>query len=152
MLSIGRWLAKRGRYDEALDVICRVHDLKPDDPYVVDEMAAIRANVEMETAEGNDKFTALFKADALKTRRRVILAYFVLFMNQMGGINLVVYYMPSVLVTNVKLSRHDAQLIAGFVELMFIVGNTLPALALDRMGRRWTMIIGCGCLAICMMM
>ncbi len=59
--------------------------------------------------------------------------------------------MPSVLVTNVGLSRHSSQLIAGFVELMFIVGNTLPALALDRMGRRRTMMIGCALLAICMM-
>ena len=38
---------------------------------------------------------ALFKNDKLKTRRRVILAYFGLFMNQMVGINLVVYYSPS---------------------------------------------------------
>lgn len=38
------------------------------------------------------------------------------------------------------------------VELMFIVGNTLPALALDRMGRRKTMMIGSACLSFCMMM
>lgn len=60
--------------------------------------------------------------------------------------------MPSVLVENVGTPRHEAQLIAGFVELMFIVGNTLPALALDRMGRRKTMMIGAGCLSFCMMM
>ena len=60
--------------------------------------------------------------------------------------------MPTVLVENVGLSAHDAQLIAGFIEFMFIIGNTLPALALDRMGRRKTMIIGCACLSFCMMM
>lgn len=60
--------------------------------------------------------------------------------------------MPSVLVENVNVPRHQAQLIAGFVELMFIVGNTLPALALDRMGRRKTMMVGAGCLSFCMMM
>lgn len=81
-----------------MDVICRVHDLKPDDPYVVEEMEAIRATIAMETAEGNDKFTALFKKDALQTRRRVILAYFVLFMNQMGGIST---YFPSLNTTDV---------------------------------------------------
>jgi len=147
-----RWLAKKGRDQEAVEVICAVHDLKPDDPYVIEEMDAIRATIAMETQQGNGKFSALFKKDALQTRRRVLLAYFGLFMNQMGGINLVVYYMPTVLVTNVHLSRHDAQLIAGFIEFMFIIGNTVPALALDRMGRRWTMIIGCACLSFCMMM
>ena len=60
--------------------------------------------------------------------------------------------MPSVLVENANVPPHQAQLIAGFVELMFIVGNTLPALALDRMGRRKTMMIGCAGISFCMMM
>jgi len=34
---------------------------------------------------------------------------------------------------------------------MFPIGNLLPALALDRIGRRWTMIWGCAGLSICMM-
>lgn len=86
-----RWLGKRGRWDEARDVLCAVHDLEPNDPYVVDELENIRANIEMELDEGNSKLGSVFKNDALQTRRRVILAYFALFMNQMGGINLVVY-------------------------------------------------------------
>ena len=65
---------------------------------------------------------------------------------------MVVYYMPTVLVENVNVERNTALLIAGFVQLMFVIGNTLPALALDRMGRRWTMIWGCAALSICMMM
>ena len=85
-----RWLAKRGRWDEARDVICAVHDLKEDDPYVVDELQNIRANIEMEVEEGNAKWYSVFQNDQLKTRRRVILAYFMLFMNQISGINLVV--------------------------------------------------------------
>lgn len=86
-----RWLAKRGREEEAAEVICAVFDLPPDDPYVLDEMAAIRAAISLEVQEGAQKYSAVFKDDALKTRRRVILAWFGLFMNQMGGINLVVY-------------------------------------------------------------
>ena len=34
---------------------------------------------------------------------------------------------------------------------MFPIGNLLPALALDRIGRRWTMIWGCAGLSLCMM-
>lgn len=54
-------------------------------------MAAIRAAISLEVQEGAQKYSAVFKDDILKTRRRVILAWFGLFMNQMGGINLVVY-------------------------------------------------------------
>ncbi|PPJ58607.1 hypothetical protein CBER1_03532 [Cercospora berteroae] len=147
-----RWLAKRGREDEAAEVICAVWDLRPDDPYVIEEMAAIRAAVALERREGGQSYMSVFKPDALQTPRRVALAWFGLFMNQMGGINLVVYYMPTVLVQNVGLSLNTSLLIAGFVQMMFIVGNTLPALALDRMGRRPTMIWGCALLSFCMMM
>ena len=68
-------------------MICAVHDLKPDDPYVIEEMDAIHANLEMETGAGSSKLGSVFKNDALQTRRRVILAYFALFMNQMGGVS-----------------------------------------------------------------
>lgn len=87
-----RWLAKRGRYDEARDVLCAVFDLKPDDPYIIEEMDAIAATVAMETEEGNSKYAAVFKNDHLQTRRRVILAWFGLFMNQMGGVSLLLLF------------------------------------------------------------
>ena len=84
-----RWLYKRGRKDETLEVLCAVHDLPPDDEYIVSEMEAIRMAVELETAEGASSTFAVFKKDVLQTRRRVMLAWFGLFMNQLSGINLV---------------------------------------------------------------
>ena len=60
--------------------------------------------------------------------------------------------MPTVLVESVEVPRNTALLVAGFVQLMFVIGNTLPALALDRIGRKWTMIWGCAALSVCMMM
>ncbi|KAK4992361.1 hypothetical protein LTR50_001119 [Elasticomyces elasticus] len=146
-----RWLAKRGREEEAAEVICAVFDLRRDDPYVQGEIQAIRAALAIETSEGTEGITAMFKKDLLQTRWRVLLAWFGLFMNQWSGINLVVYYMPTVLVVNVGMSATQAQLIAGFVELMFPVGNTLPALALDRLGRKRTMMVGCAILSGCML-
>lgn len=68
------------------------------------------------------------------------------------SINLVVYYLPTALTDSVGLEPSIALLIAGFIQLMFPIGNLLPALALDRIGRRWTMIWGCAGLSICMMM
>lgn len=91
-----RWLAKRGRIDEAIEVLCAVHDLSPNDPFIVGEIEAIQTAIAIE--QGAKTWTSIFKKDALQTRKRVILAYFGLFMNQWSGINLVVYYMPTVLV------------------------------------------------------
>jgi hypothetical protein len=61
----------------------------------------------------------------------------------------------------VDLPRTTTLLIAGFIQLYvscilplpsMISMLTSPALALDRIGRRWTMIWGCAGLSICMMM
>jgi hypothetical protein len=84
-----RWLYKRGRKDETLEVLCAVHDLPPDDEYIVTEMESIQMAVELEQQEGTQKTFAVFKKDILQTRKRVMLAWFGLFMNQLSGINLV---------------------------------------------------------------
>jgi MFS family permease len=70
----------------------------------------------------------------------------------MVGINMIVYYLPSVLVQNVGQTPRLAQIIAGFVQLMFVIGCLLPSLRLDQMGRRKTMMWGCGGLGVCMLM
>jgi len=57
-----------------------------------------------------------------------------------------------VLTSSVGVAPSTALLIAGFIQLMFPIGNLVPALALDKIGRRWTMIWGCIALSICMMM
>ena len=89
-----RWLCKRGREREAIEVLCQVFDLPEDDEYIQTEMRNIRQAIAIETHAGAQSLMSLFKSDKLKTRRRVILAYVGLFMNQLSGINLVVYYMP----------------------------------------------------------
>jgi len=61
-------------------------------------MEAIQAAIAIES--GGQKISALFKSDILQTRRRVILAWFGLFMNQWSGINLVVSLASSMQNTN----------------------------------------------------
>lgn len=60
--------------------------------------------------------------------------------------------MPTVLVQNVGQTPRLAQIIAGFVQLMFVIGTILPALRLDQMGRRKTLMTGCAGLGVCMLL
>ncbi|KAJ0162902.1 Sugar transporter STL1 [Colletotrichum tanaceti] len=148
-----RWLFKHGREQEAVRVLCDVFDKDPADEYIRAEVQAIHSAIEMEVAEKTSaSWVGIFKNDRLRTGHRVLLAWGAQFMNQIGGINLVVYYIPSVLVQNVGMTAHMAQIIGGCVQMMFMFGSVLPALALDRMGRRKTMMWGSAGLGVCMLM
>lgn len=146
-----RWLYNHGQPDEAIDVLCRVHNKSPDDEYILAEKKAIIDAIEFDRrVERSQSFMSIFYADEVKTRRRVLLAWGMQFMNQIGGINLVVYYIPTVLVKSVGITPKLAQILGGCINTMFIVGSIGPTLALDRMGRRKTMMLGSFGLGLCM--
>jgi MFS family permease len=63
---------------------------------------------------------------------------------------LIIYYIPTLLVENVGQDPQTAQILGGCVQIMFVLGCLAPALALDRMGRKKTMIFGCLGLGTCM--
>lgn len=90
-----RWLYAKGREGEAIEVLCAVCDKESADEVVVTEGNAICIAIEMEAHYERRSFINLFKRDTLQTGRRVILAWVIQFMNQAGGINLIVYYAPS---------------------------------------------------------
>ncbi|OJJ65633.1 hypothetical protein ASPBRDRAFT_669968 [Aspergillus brasiliensis CBS 101740] len=148
-----RWLYKHGKSTEAMEVLCRVYDKEPTDEYILAERDAILGAIQLESGENTSRSPlSVFQNDHVKTRQRVLLAWWVQFMNQAGGINLVVYYAPSMLVQNVGLSARLAQILGGCINMMFMFGSIVPSFFLDRMGRRKTMIAGCAGLSLCMMM
>jgi len=91
-----RWLYSRGKTEEARDALSAIFGKDINDPYIISEMDSIREalTIEQETEAKASIFRVLVKRDAVKTRHRIMLAWIVQFMNQAGGINLVVYYAP----------------------------------------------------------
>jgi len=147
-----RWLFSKGRHDEAVKVLCEVYGKSPDDEKIVREKTDVLNALNLERIHGEYKWSQLFKRDEVQTGRRVLLAYGMQFMNQVGGINLVVYYVPSALQYNVGLSHNLSLLIGGFVQTMFFFGSLIPTFLLDKLGRRRPMMWGCAGLAISMML
>ncbi len=88
--------------------------------------------------------------------------------SQVGGINLIVYYVPTVLTNNVGVSREMSLILGGWsvshtgnptshqltflysINIMFPVGSLIPAFFLDQMGRRRPMMVLSFALACCM--
>lgn len=90
-----RWLYAKGRDSEALQVLCDVYDREPEDEKVAREQKDVLDALRLERQHGEYKWSQLFKRDEVQTGRRVLLAYGMQFMNQIGGINLVVYYVSA---------------------------------------------------------
>jgi len=89
-----RWLYNHDRSEEAIQVLCTIYDKPADDPLILHETSQIVEAIELEERNGRFKWRNVFKKDSVQTGRRVLLAWGVQFMNQAGGINLVVYYIP----------------------------------------------------------
>jgi hypothetical protein len=78
----------------------------PEDGKVVSESEGIIQAIQLETLHGEYKWSQILKRDEVQTGRRVLLAYGIQFMNQMGGINLVVVSSFPTLSCCIGLSHH----------------------------------------------
>ncbi|KAI5196697.1 putative Myo-inositol transporter 1 [Aureobasidium subglaciale] len=136
-----RWLIERGRIDEATKVMCQVYGTGPEDEYIVTEKAAIIEALEFESANPFS-WKHVLKKDRVQTGWRVWLAILALSFNQWSGINVIVFYIGTVLEVNVGLPRSTALVAGGCINLAFAAGSLVPALFLDRIGRRKPMIYG----------
>lgn len=77
-----RYLCKMGRPDEALEVLSAVWDKPVDHVDITTEHGEIMHALRVESEHGEYEWSKIFKADKVKTRRRIVLAYGINFINQ----------------------------------------------------------------------
>lgn len=90
-----RYLYKHGRHEEALKILCDVYGGTPEDLKIAKENREVLEALKIEEETGEYKWSQLLKRDRVQTGRRVLLAYGMQFMNQMGGINVRNSSLPS---------------------------------------------------------
>ncbi|EAW09841.1 sugar transporter-like protein [Aspergillus clavatus NRRL 1] len=147
-----RWLYRKHRGSEALKVLCKVYGREADDPKVIAESEGILRALDMEAARGEYRWSQILKRDELQTGPRVLMAYGLQFMNQMGGTNIIVVSYDSVLEDNVGLTPKMSSLLGGVIQIMFVIGSFYPTLYSDKLGRRKPMMWGSFGLGVCMLM
>ncbi|KAG0173799.1 hypothetical protein DFQ28_008121 [Apophysomyces sp. BC1034] len=145
-----RWLVSKGRNEEALEVLARLH-AKGDKtaPAVVEEYNEIIQQVELERQIAITSYTELFKGTI---RRRLILGILIQVFQQFTGINSIMYYAPKIF-KQAGIGEDSATLIASGVNGVLNMFATIPAvLFLDRLGRRLTLISGSILMGTCMLL
>lgn len=138
MSDTPRWLVLRGRDAEARAALARIAGTTPDDPAVAVEQAQIAAALAADQRIGGGMKELL----SPRVRPAVVVAVGLFFLQQMSGINAVIYYAPTIF-DHAGFDSTATQLLATIGIGVINVGMTLVGMALvDRLGRRRLLLVG----------
>ncbi|TKA58250.1 hypothetical protein B0A49_11727 [Cryomyces minteri] len=137
-----RWLCLKERNDEAQIVIARLMAKPADSDEVIESLQLIIATVDHEKELERVGWGEIFSNGEQQTFRRICLGAGCSVFQQMGGINVVVYYLPVILTKSFGFSNQLALILTAvdFISLMF--WGSIVMLAIDRWGRKKLMLLG----------
>lgn len=126
-----RWLMSVGRTEEATDVIDRLS---------ADEEEARFQREEIQEALVKDKKTPNVRFFTKAHRKIILLAFAIAAFNQLGGINAVLYYAPTIF-ESAGLGESAAFLNSAGVGLANLLATMGALYLIDRVGRRFLMLV-----------
>jgi hypothetical protein len=133
-----RFLIKKGDEPRALKSLVFLRRLSPDDPDIAAELAALKSNWEYEQSLGSASYIECFKGTMGK---RTITGIVLQSLQQLVGINFIIYYGTSYFAENVD-GLPDSFILQVIVNCVNVV-MTLPGLwAIDHFGRRPVLLTG----------
>jgi sugar porter (SP) family MFS transporter len=138
-----RWLVYQNRNDEAEIVFSKLLAEPVGSEAVTQMKLEVMASVEHEKKlRSSMKYSDLFRRDRLQSLRRIVTGVSAQVFQQFSGINMVLYYLPTILENSAHMS-HSMALILSACNSMNLAFFTLFSLfTIDRFGRRLTMFVG----------
>jgi hypothetical protein len=139
-LRVSSWLLAHDRTDEALQILACLQSTDPTDPAVAAQHHEIRFSIdyEREHAVKLVDLLTLRSRDETGTKplRRLLLGANTQLMQQFGGVNIITYYLPTILINNVGLSENMSRLLAACNSVSYLVASCGAVPLIDRWGRR----------------
>ncbi|PMD54417.1 putative sugar transporter STL1 [Hyaloscypha bicolor E] len=143
-----RWYYARDRIEEGDLVLMLLHDKGIDGESVQKQRKEILSSIQME-AENENKlilWSLVWDNTELRVGRRIRISFLILSIQQMMGINMLVYYSTRIF-ANIGLSPFLSQLLAAVMNTIFAIGTYFTPGTIERFGRRQIMLwtaFGCG--------
>ncbi|EYE93350.1 sugar porter family MFS transporter [Aspergillus ruber CBS 135680] len=135
-----RWLIAHGRLDEAREIIANLEDMDADDSYV------ITAHTEIVDAVEYERQNSISWLNLLRGKtgdqggtcaiRRLLLGAGAQAMQQLSGINVTSYYLPTVLMESVGMSEKMSRLLAACNSVSYLLAGLVAIPHIERWGRR----------------
>lgn len=147
-----RWLFMNGQREKAIENLCWIRKLEPNDPYILEEVAAIDAQLEHDRLHIGPGFWSPFKA--LKDRKvqwRFFLGGMLFLWQNGSGINAINYYSPTVFKSIGITGTSTGFLTTGVFGVVKTVVTFIWLLWLiDHLGRTKLLMIGATGGSLCM--
>lgn len=134
-----RWLIDKGRKEEALSVLAKLHDSTEDDPEVLNEYHCICQEIETERAFGNRTFVECFRGTNLK---RTLFALFTGNGAAFTGTYSINYYSPMIFQQAGVGSASISLATSGASNILVLIVSLLTVLFIDKCGRRYIFVSG----------
>ncbi|OJJ03472.1 hypothetical protein ASPVEDRAFT_53867 [Aspergillus versicolor CBS 583.65] len=135
-----RWLMDHDRHQEALQTLAKLHaDNDMNNTWVVAEFEQIKRTIQDQKENGASSLYELFKDPA--SFRRLFLVTALQASVQMTGVSAIQYFAPSIY-KQVGVGTAQSLLYQGISYGWGIAGQLCTVLFIDRVGRRWPLIIG----------
>ncbi|KAM0263171.1 hypothetical protein ACHAQJ_001326 [Trichoderma viride] len=147
-MNTPRYLIMKDRIEETVTVLQALKDTT-DRQSVAAEIAEIKEALLLEL-NSQKSWTDLFKADKVKSRRRVIIACVVNLMQDLSGSTPIAYYTTFIFQNSVGFSRHLSLLMSIFLQLWFLLASTLTWWLIERVGRRRLFMLSACCMGMVM--
>ncbi|KAL6353627.1 hypothetical protein LRP88_14125 [Fusarium phalaenopsidis] len=135
-----RWLADKGKDEETLHTLARLHaNGNVEDPFVMAEYGEIRNSIQYEHQHAAKSYKELFKSRS--AFRRLFLCCAIQASVQMTGVSAIQYYSPTIF-KQIGIATDDTLKYQGISNGLAIVAQVCAMLLIDRTGRRWPLIGG----------
>ena len=148
-----RWLVAKGKVQEAEQILADIEGTEIKDPYVQTELSEINYAVEYER-EHAVRIRDLVRgktgtATGTCALRRLILGMGAQAMQQLSGINVTSYYLPTVLIKSVGFSNRMARLLAACNSVSYLAFSLIGIPFVEKRGRRQMLIFAASGQAFC---
>ncbi|KAF4547860.1 Quinate permease-like protein 3 [Elsinoe fawcettii] len=138
-----RWLARKDKWEEAEKTLVYLRTLPSQDPYIQNELADIRTQVEERSTLRLSKKDMAKKVFQKGTRNRLAIGLLLMACQNLTGVNIITYYSPRIFET-LGIQGTDTKLFAtGFYGMYSTLGMIVFSVWLvEKVGRRKGLIYG----------
>ncbi|GAB7341192.1 hypothetical protein MBLNU457_7482t1 [Dothideomycetes sp. NU457] len=142
-----RWLIAHGQEEKAFQILADLQNRSIDDAHVIAQHQEIVYSVQYEREHATGWLDLLRgrTEKGTKSVRRLLLGAGTQAMQQFGGINIMSYYTPTIMIEYVGLSNSMARLLSACNAVSYFIFAGVAVLFVERLGRRSLMLISTAC-------